>query len=80
MDDTALEIKAEVHHRMMRVSGETRMIMGSRMFDVCRDMERASFPEDLSHTELRLRLFERLYGREYNEDEKMRVMVRIMGE
>jgi len=36
--------------------------MGSRMFDAARRMVLASFPEDLTETERRHRLYERIYG------------------
>jgi hypothetical protein len=64
MNDTDPEIEQLVRRRLMERSGEERLIMGSRMFDVARTMILASFPADLSPIEVKVRLCERLYGDE----------------
>lgn len=79
MDDTHLAVKAEYHRRIMQVTGERRMIMGSRMFDACREMSLASLPEDLSDTEIRMRLFLRFYGNEFDEETREEI-VEYLGE
>ena len=47
---------------MMQRSGEERFIMGALMFDAAREIVIASLPSDLPPSELKRRLFERLYG------------------
>lgn len=74
MDDTHPVVKEEYHRRLMQASGETRMIMGSRMFDACREMVLASLPEELSEDEIRVRLFLRFYGNDFNEETREKIV------
>lgn len=60
--DTPPEVEKGVRERLMALSGSERFCMGSRMFDAARRMVLASFPEDLTETERRHRLYERIYG------------------
>ena len=60
--DTAPEIAAVVRDRIMKFSGAERFIMGTRMFESARAVVLASLPRDISETERRRILFERLYG------------------
>jgi hypothetical protein len=62
MNDTAPEIAEEVQTRLMSLSNVTRFKMGAEMFDAARRMIVASFPKGLSATELKRRLYERIYG------------------
>ena len=62
MTDTSPEIAEMVRVRLMALSGEERFLMGVRMFDAARRMVLASLPKDLSETERRCQLFERIYG------------------
>ena len=62
MTDTPPEIAAMVRARLMSLSGAERFRMGVEMFDAARRMVLASFPADLTETERKRRLFERLYG------------------
>jgi hypothetical protein len=66
MDDRPLDTSPEAQElyrfMLMQLSGEERLIRASRMFDAAREMILASFPRDLSVTELRRRLFERVYS------------------
>ena len=62
MTDTLPEIARMVHTRLMALSGAERFRMGSEMFDAARRMVLASLPPDLSQSERKRRLFERLYG------------------
>ena len=55
-----------IREKIMARSGEERFIMGALMFDSARDMVKASLPRDLSETEQRRLLFERIYGKELN--------------
>ena len=62
MDDTAPEVREMMSAMLMRRSGEERFIMGALMFDAARELVIASLPENLPPTELKSRLFERVYG------------------
>jgi hypothetical protein len=62
MTDTPPEIAEMVRVRLMALSGAERFVMGSQMFDAAREMVLASFPSDLSDSERKQRLFERIYG------------------
>lgn len=62
MSDTPPEIAEMVRARLMALSGAERFRMGTQMFDAARRMVLASIPADLSETERKRRLFERLYG------------------
>ena len=62
MTDTPPEIAEMVRARLMARSGAERFRMGAEMFEAARRMVLASLPADLSETERRRRLFERLYG------------------
>jgi hypothetical protein len=62
MTDTSPEIAEMVRTRMMALSGAERFRMGVDMFDAARRMVLASLPADLTETERKRRLFERLYG------------------
>lgn len=64
MNDTDPQIAELVRRRLLERSGEERVLMGSRMFDVAKAMVLASFPEGLTEIEIKARLCERLYGDE----------------
>ena len=62
MNDTPPEIAELVRTRLMARSGEERFRMGVEMFEAARRMVLASFPTDLTESERKRRLFERIYG------------------
>ena len=62
MTDTPPEIAEMVRARLMAMSGAERFRMGVEMFEAARRMVLASLPANLSESERRSRLFERLYG------------------
>jgi len=62
MTDTPPEIAAMVRARLMARSGSERFRMGVEMFEAARRIVLASLPADLSESERKRRLFERLYG------------------
>ena len=64
MKDTSPEIAELMRQKIMALSPEERLLMGSRMFDVARAMAIASFPPGLNEIELKRRLCERFYGDE----------------
>jgi hypothetical protein len=63
MTDTPPEIAEMVRARLMAKTGSERFRMGVEMFDAARRMVLASLPAELSETERKRRLFERLYGK-----------------
>ncbi len=62
MTDTSPEIAEMVRARLMELSGAERFLMGVRMFDAARRMVIASLPDDLTETERKRQLFQRIYG------------------
>jgi hypothetical protein len=64
MTDTAKDIKQLVRERIMARSPAERFLMGSQMFDSALVMVKASLPANLSKSEYRRQLFNRLYGLE----------------
>jgi hypothetical protein len=62
MTDTPPEIAEMVRARLMARSGAERFRMGVEMFEAARRMVLASLPADLSESERKRRLFERIYG------------------
>ena len=62
MTDTPPEIAEMVRARLMARSGAERFRMGVETFEAARRMVLASLPADLTETERKHRLFERLYG------------------
>ena len=65
MNDTSPEIAEMVRARLMKLSGETRLIMGAQMFESARAMILASLPTDLTEFERKQLLFERIYGEKF---------------
>lgn len=61
MTDTAPEIAAIIHTRMMALTGAQRMRMGSEMFDAAR-MVIASMPADVSPEDFMRASYQRIYG------------------
>jgi len=62
MTDTSPEVAEMVRARLMVLSGAERFRMGVDMFEAARRMVLASLPADLTETERKRRLFERIYG------------------
>ena len=73
MHDTPPHIAARVREMTMARSGAERMRMGAEMFETARQMVLASFPDDLSPADRRVRLFLRFYGNDF-DDEKRRAI------
>ena len=62
MTDTSPAIAELVRTRLMALSGAERFRMGVEMFDAARRMVIASLPADLTESERKCRLFQRIYG------------------
>ena len=74
MNDTHTSIAAEYDKRLMNQSNDTRMLMGSRMFDASREIVIASLPDGLSRKELRVKLFLRFYGSDFDEETRDKII------
>lgn len=62
MTDTSPEIAEMVRARLMAKTGPERFRVGVEMCVAARRMVLASLPADLTETERKRRLFERIYG------------------
>ena len=60
--DTSPEVAAIVRDRIMKLSGAERFIIGARMFESARAIVLASFPANISNTDRKRKLYERIYG------------------
>jgi hypothetical protein len=74
MNDTHPMVAAEIQKRMMALSGETRIKMGSNMFDAARQLVLASLPRTLTEDEVRTALFLRFYGAEFDGKTKQDII------
>ena len=77
MDDTTPEARELFHREMMKRSPQERVRMGAEMFDTARKIVLASLPEGLSEPERRWALFERFYGRDFDEATKRKIRRRM---
>ena len=62
MTDTPPEIAEFVRIRLLARPGAERFRMGVEMFEAARRMVLASLPDNLTETERKRRLFQRIYG------------------
>ena len=69
MTDTPPEIAEMVRVRLMAMTGAERIRLGSNSFDAARRMVLASLPADLTESERKRRLFERIYGIPFPTDD-----------
>ena len=74
MNDADPAVAKEWRKRIAALSGSQRVIMACRMFHAGRAMVLASFPPGLSERERKALLFERLYGKDFNEEEKKKIL------
>ena len=82
MNDTPPEVRAAFTALLMQRSGGERAMMAFGMFDVARALVtagiRARHP-DISESELRVQIFERTYGSDFDEADRARIVSRIRG-
>lgn len=80
MSDTTREMAARYDAMLMVLTPGERVRMGCGMFDAARAMAiaeiRAEFG-DLDERELRRKLFLRLYGSDFSEEQKARILARL---
>lgn len=80
MRDTPDEVERVYHRMLMQRSGEERLRMGSRMFDVARRIVRASLGDpDVSDSspEMRVALFLRIYGDDFDPATRERIVAEL---
>ena len=82
MNDTSPAIATLQRQLLMQRSGTERLKMGCAMFDTARTLMRAGLGDgtgvDRSPT-MRMRLFERTYGREFNPVAAARIVAHLLG-
>lgn len=82
MTDDLFDAGARFNELMRRRSGTDRVRMMSEMFDFARALVlsslRATYP-DATEADLRVLLFERLYGEEIDRAERSRIVARLRG-
>lgn len=83
MKDTPDEVERLYQKMLMQHSGEERMRMGSRMFDVARRFVRASLGDTEgrdSSTAMRVALFLRIYGDDFDAAARERIVAELRRE
>lgn len=80
MNDTAPEVAERYRTLIMRRSGGDRLRMACEMFDCARQLMLARIKAeqpDLTASELRVKIFECTYGREFEPGERARIIARL---
>jgi len=67
MNDTHWFVEKVYREKLMRLSGEQRLLRGIRMFETCREMALASLGPEIKEQERRAFLLERFYGKELTD-------------
>lgn len=67
MNDTTTDMETVYQARLMALSGETRFLMGARMYEAAREMVLSSLPQGMTVKEIRLAILERFYGNDLDE-------------
>ena len=80
MNDTSPDVAAQFDALMARRSGSDRVRMACEMFDLARALAVAGIRADhpgISGNDLRVRLFERLYGDDFSDEERSRILAAL---
>jgi hypothetical protein len=77
MKDTSPDVEQKYYERLMARSNEERFRMGISMCQSARKIVWASLSDDLNLTERRVQFFLRCYGREFDPDERARIVDHI---
>jgi hypothetical protein len=82
VNDTPPDVERLYRELLLRKSGEERMLMGFRMFEVARALVRAGIgdlqgPDEAA--ELRVALFVRTYGQDFSEADRARIVAALRG-
>lgn len=76
MNDTPRAVAEEVEALMALRTGSERVRMACEMFDLARVLAIAAIQgahPDISEQRLRIELFERFYGEDFSEEERVRI-------
>jgi hypothetical protein len=80
MNDTSPDVEARLRDLFMQRSGNDRVRMVSEMFDLARALVvariKAESP-DVTPQELRIKIFERMYGDDFDADARARIIARL---
>jgi len=80
MNDTSPDVEARLRDLFMQRSGNDRVRMVSEMFDLARALVvagiKAEWP-DVTPQELRVKIFERMYGDDFDADARARIIARL---
>ena len=82
MNDTSPAIAKLQRQLLMQRSGPERLKMGCAMFDTARALMRAGLGDGTGvdrSPAMRVRLFERTYGREFNPIAAARIVAHLLG-
>lgn len=77
MRDTGHHDLALYRQQLMQLEPGKRIALTSGMFDAAREMMRGRLraqEPDLSEADVRVRLFEQTYGRDFSDDERARIV------
>ena len=79
MTDTPASVEARFLDQLMSLTPEERLAMACRMFSTAKALVRAGIPNKGSVTpgEFRGFLFLRLYGEDFNEDDRAKILARL---
>ena len=80
MKDTPAEVEASYGAMLLARSGEERLRMAGSMYATARALAVASLLErepEISPVALRQALFLRFYGREFDEETRLRILARL---
>ena len=72
--DTPHEVERLYRETLMKRSNQERFMMGIRMCDAARAMVLTSLPEGLSESEIRVQLFLRYYGNDFDENTRQQII------
>ncbi|TET54046.1 MAG: hypothetical protein E3J54_02895 [Actinobacteria bacterium] len=76
MKDTAPKINHLLYELFREKSGEERLIMGCSMFDTSKKIVISSIKQnnpDIGDSELKIKLFNRLYGRDFTQKDYQKI-------
>ena len=80
MNDTPPDVEARLRDLFMQRSGSDRVRMVSEMFDLARALVVAGIKAespDVTPQELRIKIFERMYGDDFDADARARIIARL---
>ncbi len=74
MRDTTEAVYRRMRDLLMNKTGEERLMMGASMFDMAKQLARASLKGMQDEGEERAALFMRFYGSDFSEEQRERII------